>query len=118
MKIKKIIITLIGLILLQLIIDLFFVFIYPNVNPIRATMIGITSLVFLSLLYLINKKLVNPVIGALSIFYSAFFGALLVQSGYLISKSSLSGLVHALILIITYLIMYFLYERLKLRKSR
>lgn len=107
MNIKRVIVNLIGLILLQFLIDMLFVFIYPTVNPIRASFIGVTALAVLFGVYSVKKDLVNPIVGALSIFSSALFGALLVQSGYLASKSPLSGLVHALILIFTYLIIEF-----------
>src|SRR3989344_3958159 len=108
---KTIIYRIIGLMILQGILDLIFVYLYPEVNPIRATFIGLSAIIVLDLLYFIRKNLINPVIGGISIFSSALFGALLVQVGYLISKSPLSTLVHVLILIVTYLILDFVFKK-------
>lgn len=105
--------ALIVLIVLQLLVDTLFIFIYPSVNPIRATLIGIT--VFLILWVPVLRRMVGlpPWIGFLPIYSSALFGALLVQARILVSKSALSGIVHALILIVTYLIISLIYAMRK-----
>jgi len=113
---KNNLITLIGLLLLQYFIDFAFVYIYPTVNPIRASFVGLSALAILSTAYFITKEkseFVNPVIGALTIFSSAFFGALLVQAGYLLSKSAISGAIHIIILIVSYFILDFVYEKIR-----
>ena len=74
------------LILLQYFLDLLFVHIYSTVNPVRAALIGVSALVLLSVQYLAHSRFINPVIGGLSIYSSALFGALLVQGHYLISN--------------------------------
>ncbi|PIN73951.1 hypothetical protein COV20_02455 [Candidatus Woesearchaeota archaeon CG10_big_fil_rev_8_21_14_0_10_45_16] len=96
------------LLILQLVIDYIFVFIYPEVNPIRATLIGATALVILFLLPWSKDWSRLPAwLAFLPIYSSALFGALLVQADYLVSKSVVSAVVHALILIVTYVIIVF-----------
>lgn len=104
---KKTILILFGLVILQGVIDFFYAKALPDlvVSPQRALVIGVTAIVLLFLINLIKDNLLPPVLGGLSIFSSAFFGALLVQANYLISKSFLSAVVHIAILIITYLIL-------------
>ncbi|MEK6907264.1 MAG: hypothetical protein AABW45_01935 [Nanoarchaeota archaeon] len=116
-KTSEISFKLIILILLQYFLDLLYISIYPSVNPLRATLIGISAFALLSVQYFAHYRYINPVIGGLSIFSSALFGALLVQENYLVSKSFLSGSVHALILIITYLILIYLEKEYKKYKT-
>ena len=111
MNAKKVALVVVGLIFLQYLIDTLFVYIYASVNPIRATLIGLSALLVLGVVHYMKKGLVNPLLGALSIYSSALFGALLVQVGYLVSKSPLSGLVHALILVVTFVVLSFFYEK-------
>ena len=90
------------LILIQFLLDMLYVYIYPTVNPIRATLIGLSALVILFIPFL--KKIVEmkPYIAFLPIYSSALFGALLVQADFVKSKSSASGIAHVVILIVTY----------------
>lgn len=90
------------LILLQLAIDFLYVYLYPSVNPIRATLIGLTALFMLYVLPFQRLFNVHPLIGSLAIYSSAFFGALLVGAEVLKSKSFLSAAVHIAILIAIY----------------
>lgn len=103
----KHLLQIISFILLQFLIDRAYVYIYPEVNPIRALLIGATAFV---ILFVVSKfwKGASYWIGTISIFSSAFLGALLVQGGYIVSKSALSGIVHILILVLTYLFTYVL----------
>ena len=112
MKAKKVL-TIFGLILLQYIIDVLYVYVYPTVNPIRALMIGASALLILGIIHITKNKLVNPLTGALSIYSSALFGALLVQAELLVSKSLLSGIVHALILIVSFILLDYAYNKYK-----
>ena len=90
------------LVFLQLAIDFLYVYLYPNVNPIRATLIGLTALLLLSILPFKRFFNIHPLIGSFSIYSSALFGALLVGAGALKSKSFLSAVAHIAILILTY----------------
>jgi len=103
MKLKKAMVDIVILVVLHALTDFLFSFLYPPVNLARATMIGATATL---ILFAVEKKTkLNAGIGGLSILSSAFFGALLVQAGILISKSLLSAVVHVFILIITCMIL-------------
>ena len=119
-NIKRAILSIIWLLLLQFALDILFVYIYPEVSPLRASFIGVSSFLILSLTYLFiknitrnKKEFVDPLTGALSIFSSAFFGALLVQAGYLASKSNLSGEVHIILLALSYVILDHIHRKMK-----
>lgn len=90
------------LLIIQLVVDFIFRFIYSSVNPIRASFIGLASLLILYIPLVRKGIILPPFIAAIPIFSSALFGALLVQAGVLVSKSPVSAIVHALILIFTY----------------
>lgn len=96
--IKRIVIFLV----LQGLLDVLYISLYPYVNPIRASLIGASALAILSIPPV--RRLVNgySLTGSLSIYSSALFGALLVQSGVLVSKSPLSAVVHIALLVATY----------------
>ena len=98
------------LIVLQFLLDMLYVYIYPIVNPIRATFIGFSALIILFIPFL--KKIVEmkPYIGFLPIYSSALFGALLVQADAVKSKSVESAVAHVLILIVTYIIITIVYN--------
>lgn len=90
------------LLIIQLNVDFMYRFVYPAVNPLRASLIGLTSLIVLYIPHLRRWFTFPPYFSFLPIFSSALFGALLVQAGILISRSAFSALIHALILILTY----------------
>ena len=96
------------LVILQFLLDMLYAYIYPTVNPIRATMIGASALIILFIPFL--KKIVEmkPYIAFLPIYSSALFGALLVQADIVKSKSPASGIAHVLILIVTYIVIVFI----------
>ncbi len=105
---KKYLVAFLTLAITQGLIDFFYAKIFPEivVSPLRATWIAFTALVLLLLVDAFTKnRIADPFIGALAVLSSAFFGALLVQSGALISKSALSGVVHVAILILTYFVL-------------
>jgi hypothetical protein len=92
------------LVLLQLVIDMVYVYLYPTINPIRATLIGATALVILFIPWLRKFLNLDPWFSFLPIYSSALFGSLLVLGEIIISKSALSAIVHVIILIVTYAI--------------
>jgi len=102
------------LVILQFILDTLYVYLYPTVNPIRATLIGFSALVVLYLLSLtgIYSKIIElkSYIGFLPIYSSALFGALLVQADFVKSKSPESGIAHVVILVVTYFLVIALYN--------
>ncbi len=92
------------LIIIQFLLDMLFVYLYPTVNPIRATLIGFSSLIILFVPFLQKLTEMKPYIAFLPIYSSALVGALLVQADFVKSKSAASGIAHLVILIITYFV--------------
>lgn len=86
--------TIVLLIFLHFIIDRIYTNIYPNVSIIRATLIGLTALLVLLVHFVRNFIGVTKIEGFLPIYSSAFLGALLVQAGFITSKTTESGLTH------------------------
>ena len=104
------------LILLQYLLDVLYVYLYPNVNPIRATLIGASALAILLIPFISKLVEMKPYIAFLPIYSSALFGALLVQADVVKSKSAGSGIAHIIILIVTYFVImgvYSFYQRMK-----
>lgn len=89
------------LVVLHFILDLIFVAVYPPVNPLRAVMIGGSALLIILLLRM-------NWVWSVPVFVSALLGAVLVQVGFLVSKSLLSGLVHVLVLLTAYVVLWVL----------
>ncbi|MDO8563756.1 MAG: hypothetical protein Q7R87_01995 [Nanoarchaeota archaeon] len=103
--------NIISLIFLQFLLDMLFVYIYPNVSPIRATLIGLSALIIITIPFIRRFLAMNSLVAFLPIYSSALFGALLVQSNIIQSKSPASGIAHILILIITYLLIIFIFPQ-------
>ena len=91
-----------SLALLQFALDVAYAYIYPTVNPARATLIGVSSFIILFAPFIRKLTHMKPYIAFLPIYSSAFFGALLVQANVIRSKSLGSGLTHLILLAITY----------------
>jgi hypothetical protein len=87
-----------ALALLLFALDQLYRVLHPEVNLVRASLVGATALAVLVPLARLPRFPIPPVIGALAIFASAFLSVLLIQSGWLLSRSPLSGLVHLAIL--------------------
>jgi hypothetical protein len=71
---------------------------HPEVNLLRASLVGLTALGALAALARLRRIPIRPWVGALTIFVSAFLSVWLIQVGFLVSRSPSSGLVHVLIL--------------------
>lgn len=97
------------LVILQFLLDMLYVYIYSNVNPIRATFIGVSSLIILLIPFMSKLVEMKPYIAFLPIYSSALFGALLVQADVVKSKSAASGIAHIIILIVTYFVIMAVY---------
>ena len=95
---KRILLSIAGLSLLLFALDQLYRVLHPEVNLVRACLVGATALAALAPLARLPRFPIPPVTGALAIFASAFLSVLLIQSGWLVSRSTLSGLVHLLIL--------------------
>ena len=101
------------LVVLQFLLDVLYVYIYPTVNPIRATLIGISALIILFIPFIRKVVEMKPYIAFLPIYSSALFGALLVQADFVKSKSAASGIAHIVILIATYFIIIAIQKKVK-----
>jgi hypothetical protein len=91
-----------GLSLLLFALDRLYRWLHPEVNLVRASLVGLTALVVLLLLARLPRVAVHAGAGALAIFASACLSVILIESGALVSRSPLSGLVHVLILALAY----------------
>ena len=94
--------TIAALVLLIFLLDLLFRPIYPEVDLIRATLVGLTAFAVLFAIHKLRPGLVHPVVGAVAIFASAFLSVLLIQAGVLVSQTTVSAVVHVLILVGAY----------------
>ena len=103
-----------SLTLLLFLLDRLFRILHPEVNLVRASLVGLTGFVFLAPLWLLRRRPFEPLTGALSIFASAFLSVLLIQSGLLISRSNISGLIHILILAGVFVVLDRISRRLKI----
>ena len=84
--------------LLLFAIDQLYRVLHPEVNLVRASLVGLTALIALAALARLPRFPIRPWLGALAIFASAFLSVLLIEAGLLVSRSPSSGMVHVLIL--------------------
>jgi hypothetical protein len=94
-----------ALTLLILLLDRAFRYIHPEVNLVRASLVGLSGYLGLLALHAARPGLLRPAAGGLSVFASAFLSVLLIEGGVLISRSPLSGLVHVIILAAAFLVL-------------
>jgi hypothetical protein len=91
-----------GLALLLLVLDRLYRALHPEVDLVRASLVGLSALAALAPLAWLRRRPIEPWVGALAIFVSAFASVLLIEAGLLVSRSPLSGAVHLLILAIAF----------------
>jgi len=95
---RRSLLSIAGLSLLLFALDQLYRLLHPEVNLVRASLVGLTALVALAPLARLPRSGVRPWVGALAIFASAFLSVLLIEAGLLVSRSPASGLAHVLIL--------------------
>jgi hypothetical protein len=83
---------------LLFLLDRLFRVLHPEVDLVRASLVGAAALAALAPLWLLRRRPLEPWTGALAIFASAFGSVLLIEAGVLVSRSFVSGVVHVLIL--------------------
>ena len=110
---RRTLISIAGLSLLLFALDQLYRVFHPEVNLVRASLVGLTALVALAPLARMPRSGVRPSVGALAIFASAFLSVLLIEAGLLVSRSASSGLVHVLILAAAFRLL----DRIRLRGS-
>jgi hypothetical protein len=94
-----------GLTLLLFALDRLYRVLHPEVNLVRASLVGLTALAVLTSLSWLPRRLIQPWVGALAIFASAFLSVVAIEAGVLASRSMTSGLVHVLILAAAFLLL-------------
>ena len=99
------VITIFNLTILLFLIDLLLRPVYPTVDLLRASMVGVIAYAALYLLAQFRPGLMDPLIGAIAIFASAFLSVLLIQGGLLISQTMISAVVHVAILAVVSCVM-------------
>ena len=95
---RRSLLSIAGLALLLLALDQLYQVLHPEVNLVRASLVGLTAFAALVPLARLPRIRVRPWVGALAIFTSAFLSVLLIEAGVLVSRSPVSGLVHISIL--------------------
>lgn len=95
---KRTLLSIAGLTLLLFAVDRLFRSLHPHVDLVRASLVGLSALVALAPLWLLRRRPLEPWVGGLAVFASAFASVLLIEAGVLVSRSALSGAVHVLIL--------------------
>jgi hypothetical protein len=84
--------------LLLFAIDQLYRWLHPEVDLLRAALVGATALAALSALAASGWRRIEPWRGALAIFASAAGSVLSIEAGLLVSRSLVSGIVHVAIL--------------------
>ena len=95
---RRTLLSIAGLCSLLFALDRLYRVLHPEVNLVRASLVGLTALAALAPLAWLRHTPLRPWVGALAIFASACLSVLLIEAGILVSRSPSSGLVHALIL--------------------
>lgn len=92
-----------GLSLLLAAIDALYRLLHPEVNLVRAGLVGATAWVALAALSSLGAAHVPVRRGALAVLASAALSVLAIESGWLVSRSPLSAGVHVAVLAAAYL---------------
>lgn len=95
---KRTLLSIGALCLLLLAIDRLYRWLYPEVDLVRAALVGATALGVLWALAAVGWRRIEPWRGALAILASAAGSVLMIEAGWLVSRSFVSGIVHAAIL--------------------
>jgi hypothetical protein len=95
---RRSLLSIAGLALLLFALDQLYRVLHPEVNLVRACLVGATALLALAPLARLPRFPLRPWVGAAAILASAFGSVLLIEAGLLVSRSPGSGLVHLLIL--------------------
>jgi hypothetical protein len=95
---RRNILAILGLSVLLLLLDQLYRVLHPEVNLVRASLVGATGFASLALARRAGAHGVDPVLGGLAIFASAFLSVLAIEAGWLVSRSLTSGAVHVAIL--------------------
>jgi len=92
-----------GLVILLVVLDQLYRVLHPEVNLARASLVGASAWLALRALRAAGLRWPSPARGAFAIAASAFGSVLLIEAGWLVSRSPRSALVHVLILAAAFL---------------
>jgi hypothetical protein len=95
---KRTLLAIAALSLLLAAIDQLYRVLHPEVNFVRAALVGLTALAALAGLSRLRPGSVPVVAGALAISASAFLSVALIEAGALVSRSPTSAVVHVALL--------------------
>ena len=95
---RRTLISIAGLVVLLFLLDQLYRVLHPQVNLVRATLVGASGGLVLAALWRVGLRRIPPVAGGLAIFASAFLSVLAIEAGWLVSRSLLSAVVHVAIL--------------------
>lgn len=95
---RRVIVSIAELVLLLFLLDQLYRVLHPEVNLVRASLVGASGWLVLAAACRAGWRQLAPLPGALAIFASAFLSVLLIEAGWLVSRSGLSALVHVAIL--------------------
>jgi hypothetical protein len=84
-------------------LDQLYRWLHPEVNLVRATLVGLTAWVALAAYARVRASRIPVWRGALAIYASAFLSVLAIEAGWLVSRTPLSAAVHVAILAGAYL---------------
>lgn len=87
-----------ALVVLLTALDQLYRVLHPEVNPLRATLVGLSALLVLEAAARAGADSFRCRIGALAIFVSAMGSVAAIARGWLLSRSTLSAAVHVVIL--------------------
>lgn len=95
---RRTLLSIAGLVVLLFLLDQLYRLLHPEVNLVRAALVGATGWLALAGLWRAGLRWIEPLTGALTIWVSATLSVLAIQSGWLASRSALSVVVHVAIL--------------------
>lgn len=110
---RRSLLSIAALSLLLFALDRLYRVLHPDVNLVRASLVGLTALAVLALARLLRSP-IRPWVGALAIFASALLSVLMIEAGFLVSRSPGSGRAHVLILAASFPLL----DRIRVRGSR
>ncbi len=101
------------LVFLYFILDTVFVYLYPNINLLRATLVSLISLIVLLIPFIREKFSIRPTYGFLSLYLATFFGALFTESLVFVEKLWLATATQVGIIVAAYILLTLLYDKTK-----
>ena len=95
---RRQVLSILVLVTLLTLLDQLYRWLHPEVNFARASLVGASAYAALFLLARLGLRLVPAVGGALAIAASAFGSVLLIEMGWIVSRSPTSVVVHVVLL--------------------